>query len=107
MQFIDLYILRQIKTNYDISKELRAKCSDKKGLCFLKEVPITHKAWQPKPGNVFFKAHTVPEKVAEELQKDIISSFNLKAKDVNAVMAVTGNNEFFVLPNEIPFGRPS
>ena len=57
--------------------------------------------WQPTPGNVFYRAHTIPEKVASLLSERIIKSYNLKKEDLRDIIALGGPREQWVIPKEL------
>ena len=57
--------------------------------------------WQPMPGNVFYRAFSVPEKIAEQLQSGALESFDLTKDELRDVVAIGSNRESVVLPREI------
>ncbi len=58
-------------------------------------------SWQPMPGNVFYRAFSVPEKIAEQLQSGALESFDLTKDELRDVVAIGSNRESVVLPREI------
>ncbi len=64
-------------------------------------IPEGHDAWQPREGDVFYFAHTIPERFAEELMKDITQELGIKASDVERVLVKGGKRKELVLPVEV------
>lgn len=64
------------------------------------DVPEGYEAWQPEPGNVFYRAFTIPEKVAEAIQ---LGTFDPLEMDpgVRQALALGGRKEEMILPVEI------
>ncbi len=55
----------------------------------------------PVPGNIFYKAFGIPEKIGEQLQAEIIKSANLTKDQIRQVMAVGGKHRGVVMPAEL------
>lgn len=55
--------------------------------------------WQPQPGNVFYRAMTVPQKIVEQLQAGTLST--LSQEDLKSVLAMGGQHTQLALPKEI------
>ena len=57
--------------------------------------------YQPEPGNMFYRAFTIPERVVEQLQGDVINTAELSGDDLRQVLAMAGPRRQFVLPSEV------
>lgn len=64
-------------------------------------IPEGYDVWQPIPGNYFYKADTLPERIIEEIQKRAVESFKIAPEDLRSVLAVGGARQQWVLPAEI------
>ncbi len=64
-------------------------------------VPDGHEAWQPEPGNVFYRALTIPDKIAEAIQKQQLNGMDLDPEQIKTVLAIGGKRPFMVLPTPI------
>lgn len=60
-----------------------------------------YEPWQPRPGNLFYKAFTIPEKLAEQLEAGAIDQLELTADQLKEVLALGGPRRVFVLPKRI------
>lgn len=57
--------------------------------------------WQPEKGNVFFRAATVPQKIADVLTSKELESINLTADQLGTVIAMGGPRREFAFPIEL------
>lgn len=57
--------------------------------------------WQPEPGNLFYRAVSVPEEISSRLQQGIINEHALTRDQLRQVVAIGGPRRQMVLPNEI------
>lgn len=64
-------------------------------------IPEGYVAWQPREGNLFFCADTVPAHMADQLYEQIISEMGIKAKDLNRVLVMGSRRPSYVLKEEI------
>ena len=58
-------------------------------------------AWQPRQGNLFFRAFTIPERIAEMLQLKIIEEAQLSLEDLQQVTVVGPQRTPMILPVEV------
>ncbi len=56
---------------------------------------------QPEPGNVFYQAYSIPERIGEKLQQEVIKEHNLTKDEVRQVLALGGKHQSFVLPTDL------
>lgn len=56
---------------------------------------------QPEPGNMFYQAFTIPERIAEMLKSDAIKVAELTEGDLRQVLAVGGPRRQFVVRSEV------
>jgi hypothetical protein len=57
--------------------------------------------WQPRPGNLFYKAVSIPEKLAEQLQMGLVQEANISKDVLREVLAVGGKRKSYVIPTEL------
>ncbi len=58
-------------------------------------------AWQPRPGNVFYRATTIPEKIAEQLMLGVIQSADITAEDLKQATVIGPQRSPMILPVEM------
>lgn len=89
------------KQHWDIRipiKEYRPKDLD---LTWQDLIPETHIVWQPKKGNVFYLADSIPAKLAEQLTSGKLEEIGITIKDLHEVLAIGGKRKQFVIPTEL------
>lgn len=64
-------------------------------------IPDGYRAWQPKEGNIFHTAYSVPEKIVNAALDDILSKMEVGLSDLQKVLALGGRRKEFVLPTEV------
>ena len=64
-------------------------------------IPDTHLAWQPQAGNVFYRAYTIPEKIAEEIIRNEQEELKLAPDQVKIAIAMGGRRPSYVMPREL------
>lgn len=64
-------------------------------------VPATHEVWYAEPGNYFYTAFTIPERIAKEMFENIGESVGLTSEDLRKVIALGGKKHAMVLPKEV------
>lgn len=57
--------------------------------------------FQPEPGNVFYRAYTLPERIVEQLHANIIETAELTKEDLRAVLVLGGPRAQYVVPTEL------
>lgn len=57
--------------------------------------------FQPEPGNVFYRAFTIPERIVESLMENMVESEELTKDDLRQVLAMGGPRRQFVMPAEV------
>lgn len=55
--------------------------------------------WQPEPGNLFYRAFTIPERLAERLQEGVVES--ISKDDVRQALAMAGPKRQFAMPADL------
>jgi hypothetical protein len=63
-------------------------------------VPETHAVWQPREGNVFYMADSIPAQLAKALQEGMLAEAGLMADKLHKVLAQGGAREEYVIPAE-------
>lgn len=64
-------------------------------------IPDGYTVWQPREGNIFFAADTIPANLVDQLYNRVITELGLKAGDLNKVLVVGGKRPSYVLKEEI------
>jgi N12 class adenine-specific DNA methylase len=64
-------------------------------------VPEGHELWQPEPGNYFYEAIAIPDKIAEQIQVGMVEGLQLSADDLQTVLAMAGPKKQLVLRSEL------
>ena len=64
-------------------------------------VPDTHVIWQPQPGNIFYTAFTIPEKIVDAALQQALESIGINTNDVRRAMVRGGRRTEYVIPAEI------
>lgn len=94
--------IKRIDDNYNIEPAVReyAKEND---LTF--EEAITHfegyEAWQPREGNVFYQADSIPAKLATQLYDGVLKELDITVEDLRKVTAMGGKRKRFVIPSDV------
>lgn len=90
--------IKAIDTEYNIIAKLKseAETSDK---AWEELIPEGYTIWQPREGNVFFMAESIPERLVREVVDKGIAE--LTAKDIKQVLAVGSKYKEFVIPEEV------
>ena len=57
--------------------------------------------WQPREGNIFYLADTVPERIARGLLEGTLQSYDLTAADLGKVTAIGGPRKQLVIPKDV------
>jgi hypothetical protein len=64
-------------------------------------IPEGYTLWQPREGNMFYMADSVPAKIAEKLYSDSLLELGIKADDLNKVLAMGQKFREFVVKDEV------
>lgn len=64
-------------------------------------VPDTHRAWQPREGNIFYMADTIPHRLAQQLQTKMVEQLGISEEQVKAMLALGGKREQYVVPHDV------
>ncbi len=73
----------------------------KKVLSYADFMEEGYEHWTPKEGNAIYKAHTISEQIAEELNKDVLARVEIEQKDLHIVRALGKPRDLVVLPTEL------
>jgi hypothetical protein len=63
-------------------------------------IPETHQLWQPREGNVFYMADSIPANLAKALQEGMLAETGFPIEKLRKVLAQGGAREEYVIPNE-------
>lgn len=64
-------------------------------------IPDTHRTWQPREGNLFYMADTIPHQLAQQLQARMMEQLSITEEQVKRVLALGGKREQYVIPHEV------
>ena len=64
-------------------------------------IPEGYTAWQPREGNVFFMAETIPGHLAEKLFTDQVEQLGISKGDLNRALTIGGRRKEFVVKEEV------
>lgn len=64
-------------------------------------IPDGHVIWQPEPGNVFYSAYSIPQKIGELLEKEALDSAELTKDQLRMVLAMGAPRTQWVIPERI------
>lgn len=65
------------------------------------EIPEGYTTWQPREGNVFYMADTIPAKLAKELQEGFLDNLDKVPKSIKQRLAMGGARKEWVVKNEV------
>jgi len=63
-------------------------------------VPDTHEIWQPREGNVFYMADSIPANLMKALQEGMLEEAGFPIEKLRKVLAQGGAREEYVIPKE-------
>jgi len=63
--------------------------------------PEGYVPWQPREGNIFFMADSIPAKLAKELTEGALKELNITEADIKKVLAVGGKRKEFIIKEEL------
>lgn len=63
-------------------------------------IPDTHELWQPREGNVFYFADSIPANLAKALQEGMLEEAGFPVEKLRKVLAQGGAREEYVIPKE-------
>jgi hypothetical protein len=72
-------------------------------------IPEGYRTWQPRPGNVWYEAVTIPDQIVEELEAKAlemvengeIEGVTITKDDMRSVIALGGKHKEWVIPDEL------
>lgn len=64
-------------------------------------VPDGYTEWQPREGQIFYMADTIPHRLAQQLQERMLAELNVPAEQVKKILALGGKREQYVVPQEV------
>ena len=92
-------VIKSVDDKYNIAKQVKADAK-KQGIKDWREaIPEGYTLWQPREGNVFYLANSIPERIA---LKALQGAFpGLSADDVKKVLAMGGPRQEYVIKQEL------
>jgi hypothetical protein len=97
--------LRNIDKNYNIIDQVKKSAKDQGMDDWREAIPEEHDLWQPREGNVFYQANSIPEYLAHDLVNESLKKMPaetfLKEGDIRKILAVGGKRKQWILPNEV------
>lgn len=102
--FYDIQVSKTIKNidkNYSIADQVK-KDAKAKGLEDWHEaIPRGYVPWQPREGNVFYMADSIPAKLAEKLHSGLLEELGITKDDLRRALAVGGKRRELVVKEEV------
>jgi hypothetical protein len=97
--------IARIDKNYSITDRLKLQAEQLaqagEAVDWRKLVPDGYKIWQPREGNTFYLADSIPKKLADQLAEGMIDELGLSADQLREVLAVGGRLKEMVIPEGI------
>lgn len=98
--------ISSIDVNYNVAPDLKTqakKLSDESGehIDWRDLIPDGYTLWQPREGNIFYMADSIPARLAQALQLGALEKLEITANELKKVMAVGGLREQFVIPEPL------
>jgi len=89
-----------IRKTQDISKRLRKEAKEK-GVDIEELIPDGYTKWQPKEGNTFYVADTLPAKVAEQILMGELKDLGVVEDSLRKSLAVGRERETWIIRKEV------
>jgi len=93
--------IHAIDKKYNIAPRLKAHAKIDGDEDWHNYIPDTHSIWQPREGNLFYHATSIPENMAEELLTRAVEQLPVSREDLHKVIAMGRARKEYVLPNEV------
>lgn len=93
--------LGDVKRIYDRRDEIQAEIGEDGDLETAVRRDDSLMTWSPEPGNMFYRAHTVAEKIAADLEAGVIEEAEITKDDIRATYVVAAKRPAMVLPVEV------
>jgi hypothetical protein len=93
--------IKRIDARDNIAAKVMAEAKEKGLENWREAIPEGHSIWQPREGNLFYLADTIPAKLAADLESGALKEVGLTEADIKKVLAVGGKRKEFVIKNEI------
>jgi hypothetical protein len=93
--------IKRLDARDNIAPQVRAEAKEQELDDWRDEIPEGHSIWQPREGNLFYMADSIPAKLAADLESGTLKEIGLTADQVKKVLAVGGKRKEFVLKDEI------
>ncbi len=105
----DIEVARTIESvdkNYNIAPKLKQEWKlknpeEKMGDKWKELIPEGHTTWQPREGNVFYFADSIPSKLSSQLTEGKLEEIGITVDDIRKALAMGSKRKEFVLKNEI------
>ena len=89
------------KQKYDISATIKKDAKTKGVDDWHKAIPEGYTTWQPREGNIFYMADTIPAKLAKELQDGFLDDLGTVPEAIKQRLAMGGQRSEWVVKNEV------
>lgn len=94
--------LKFLEDNYDVSRQVKKRAkSVGDGKNWHKYLPEDHVIHQPKEGNLFYLADTIPSKIAKKIAEENIDIGDLNPNILKQALAVGSKRRQWVIPKEL------
>jgi hypothetical protein len=92
--------IKRIDDKYNIIDKLRKQAKQEK-TTYDQIIPEGYIEWQPREGNVFYMADTIPARLAEKITSGAIEELGISAKDIGKALAMGGKRRSMVIKQEL------
>jgi hypothetical protein len=100
----DIEIARVIKwvdDNMSLHRAIKSQAKAEQVKDWHKLIPEGYVAWQPREGNIFYMADSIPAQLARTLHADKLKEIGIREEDLDPILAVGGRRTEFVVKKEI------
>jgi len=93
--------ISRIDKNYNIADRVRKEAKAKGLDDWTQAIPEDYTTWQPREGNTFYMADTIPAKLAEKLYSGELAEIGITEADLKKAMIQGGKRRQFVIKQEL------
>lgn len=94
-------VIKTLKDKYDIASRVRAEAKRNGIEDWHRAIPNDHTTWQPREGNVFYVAESLPEKVVKRITEALGEEVGVTSEELKNVLAMGGKRTEWVIPKEL------
>ena len=92
--------IKNVDLHYNIADKIKAEAKQK-GVDWRSLIPDGYTTWQPRQGNIFYLADSIPARLAEQLYNKALTEIGIAEDQLRKVLAVGGKRTEFVAKEEV------